>query len=129
MPGVSSLKTIQQSHMWAMDKTVGKGSNPLAANMKTTGNPAHEDMMEAAAFIKPDFIWSTWCPIWMVILPEFLPATGFRPGRRPPAMVDDIFGVAIRGTGGHRHRLGRRLSEGYQPLPVPERPSTTRSTP
>ena len=40
LPGVSSLKTIQQSHMWAMEKTVGKGSNPLAANMKTTGNPA-----------------------------------------------------------------------------------------
>ena len=33
LPGVSSLKTIQQSHMWAMEKTVGKGSNPLAANI------------------------------------------------------------------------------------------------
>ncbi|MBE0585827.1 MAG: nickel-dependent lactate racemase, partial [Desulfofustis sp.] len=40
MPGVSSLKTIQQSHMWAMARNVGDGSNPLAANMKTAGNPA-----------------------------------------------------------------------------------------
>ena len=56
LPGVSSLKTIQQSHMWAMNAVVGKGSNPLAANMKTDGNPAHEDMMEVAAFLKPDFI-------------------------------------------------------------------------
>ena len=56
MPGVASLKTIQQSHMWAMEKEVGDGSNPLAANMKTAGNPAHEDMVEAAAFIQPDFL-------------------------------------------------------------------------
>jgi nickel-dependent lactate racemase len=56
MPGVASLKTIQQSHMWAMADTPGQGSNPLAANMKTRGNPAHEDMMEVAAFIQPDFL-------------------------------------------------------------------------
>ncbi len=56
LPGVSSLKTIQQSHMWAMQPKIGAGSSPLAANGKTAGNPAHEDMMEAAAFIKPDFI-------------------------------------------------------------------------
>lgn len=56
MPGLASLKTIQQSHMWAMSDQVGGGSNPLAANMKTQGNPAHEDMMEVAAFIQPDFL-------------------------------------------------------------------------
>ena len=41
--------------MWAMQPKVGDGSS-VAANMKTDGNPAHEDMMEAAAFLKPDFI-------------------------------------------------------------------------
>jgi lactate racemase len=56
LPGVASLKTIQQSHMWAMNKVVGKGSNPIAANKMTIGNPAHEDMMEVAAFVSPDFI-------------------------------------------------------------------------
>ena len=56
MPGVSSLRTIQQSHMWAMQSEAGAGSSPLAANKMTTGNPAHEDMMEVAAFVKPDFI-------------------------------------------------------------------------
>ena len=56
LPGVSSLETIQQSHMWAMNEVVGKGSNPIAANKMTIGNPAHEDMMEVAAFVSPDFI-------------------------------------------------------------------------
>lgn len=95
MPGVASLKTIQQSHMWAMEKDVGKGSNPLAANMKTTGNPAHEDMMQAAAFVQPDFLVNVvpnldgdiagiftgnWVSAW-------LEAT---------KMVDDVFGVEIK---------------------------------
>jgi len=95
MPGVSSLRTIQQSHMWAMQREIGAGTNPLAANKMTKGNPAHEDMMEAAAFVKPDFIVNivpnldgdiagifagNWISAW-------LEAT---------RMVDDIFGVEIR---------------------------------
>jgi len=95
LPGVSSLKTIQQSHMWAMEKRVGDGSSSLAANMKTTGNPSHEDMMDAAAFLKTDFIINVvpnldgdiagiftgnWVSAW-------LEAT---------RMVDDTFGVTIQ---------------------------------
>ena len=94
LPGVASLKTIQQSHMWAMKAEAGTGSNPLAANMMTTGNPAHEDMMEVAAFLKPDFIVNVvpnldgeicgifagnWVSAW-------LKACG---------LVDEIFGVKI----------------------------------
>ncbi|MFW6056102.1 MAG: nickel-dependent lactate racemase [Chloroflexota bacterium] len=59
MPGISSLKTIQQSHIWALNPTVGGGTNPLANNGLTIGNPAHEDMMEVAAFQPPDFIINT----------------------------------------------------------------------
>jgi nickel-dependent lactate racemase len=95
LPGVSSLKTIQQSHMWAMAKSIGKGSSPLAASMKTTGNPAHEDMMEAAAFIKPDFIVN--------VVPNLDgDITGIFAGNWVSAwqaatrLVDDIFGVTIR---------------------------------
>jgi nickel-dependent lactate racemase len=94
MPGVASLKTIQQSHMWAMNRVVGKGSNPLAANMKTAGNPAHEDMMEVAAFLKPDFIVN--------VVPNLDgDITGIFAGNWISAwwgatrMVDEIFGVAI----------------------------------
>ncbi len=95
MPGVASLKTIQQCHMWAMQKNVGEGSSPLAANMKTSGNPAHEDMMEAAAFIQPDFIVN--------VVPNLDgDITGIFTGNWVSAwlaateMVDDIFGVPIR---------------------------------
>ena len=95
LPGVSSLKTIQQSHMWAMAKSIGKGSNPQSASMKTSGNPAHEDMMEAAAFIKPDFIIN--------VVPNLDgDITGIFAGNWVSAwqaatrLVDDIFGVTIR---------------------------------
>ncbi|MBM1000994.1 MAG: nickel-dependent lactate racemase [Desulfofustis sp. PB-SRB1] len=94
MPGIASLRTIQQSHMWAMRPTVGEGTNPLAANMKTIGNPAHEDMMDVASFLRPDFIVNmvpnldgdiagifagNWVSAWLA-------AT---------RMVDDTFGVDI----------------------------------
>jgi nickel-dependent lactate racemase len=94
MPGVASLKTIQQCHMWAMAGEVGKGSNPLAANMKTRGNPAHEDMMEVAAFIQPDFIVN--------VVPNLDgDITGIFAGNWVSAwweatrLVDGIFGVPI----------------------------------
>lgn len=95
LPGVSSLKTIQQSHMWAMNAEVGKGSNPVSCNAATRGNPAHEDMMEVAAFVRPDFIVNVvpnldgdicgifagnWISAWLA---------GVK-------MVDEIFGVKIR---------------------------------
>ena len=56
LPGISSMKTIQQSHMLAMGPEPGTGINPHSAPKITKGNEAHEDMMEIAAFVKPDFI-------------------------------------------------------------------------
>lgn len=56
LPGVASLKTIQQNHLLALTETLGGGSNPLCANGKTRGNSLHEDMMEIAAFVNPDFL-------------------------------------------------------------------------
>ena len=95
MPGVSSLKTIQQSHMWAMGKSLGDGSNPLAANMKTKGNPAHEDMMEVAAFLKADLIVN--------VVPNLDgDITGIFTGNwitawlKATQLVDEIFGVTIQ---------------------------------
>lgn len=95
MPGVASLKTIQQCHMWAMQPNVGDGSSPLAANMKTDGNPAHDDMMESAAFLKPDFIVN--------VVPNLDgDITGIFTGNWVSAwlaatrMVDRMFGVTIK---------------------------------
>ncbi|MFO7712947.1 nickel-dependent lactate racemase [Desulfosarcina sp.] len=95
LPGVSSLKTIQQSHMWAMAKTVGKGSNPLAANMKTTGNPAHEDMVEAAAFLKPDFIVNV-VPNLDGDITGIFAGNWISAWQAATRLVDDIFGVTIQ---------------------------------
>jgi nickel-dependent lactate racemase len=59
MPGLSSLKTIRQSHIWALSPRVGEGTNPGTNNGLAVGNPAHDDMMEVAAFAPPDFIINT----------------------------------------------------------------------
>ncbi len=56
LPGCSSIKTIQQNHLWALGRNMGDGSNPNSISGKTKGNECHEDMMEIAAFVKPDFI-------------------------------------------------------------------------
>lgn len=59
MPGCCSIKTIQQNHLWALGPNPGDGSNPHSFSGKTVGNECHEDMMEVAAFVKPDFIINT----------------------------------------------------------------------
>jgi nickel-dependent lactate racemase len=56
MPGISSLETIQQCHMWAMAPEVGQAVNPNSESRRTRGNEAHEDMVEVAAFVNPDFL-------------------------------------------------------------------------
>ena len=56
IPGFSSIRTIQQNHLWAMGRELGSGSNRNARSGKTRGNECHEDMMEIAGFVKPDFI-------------------------------------------------------------------------
>jgi len=94
MPGVSSLKTIQQSHMWAMGKNLGEGSNPLAANMKTAGNPSHEDMMEVAAFLKTDFIINV-VPNLDGDITGIFAGNWISAWQEATHMVDDIFGVPI----------------------------------
>jgi lactate racemase len=56
IPGFSSIRTIQQNHLWAMGRELGSGSNRNARSGKTRGNECHEDMMEITGFVKPDFI-------------------------------------------------------------------------
>jgi nickel-dependent lactate racemase len=56
IPGFSSIRTIQQNHLLAMGRELGSGSNRNARSGKTRGNECHEDMMEIAGFVKPDFI-------------------------------------------------------------------------
>ena len=56
VPGVASLQTIQQNHLWSLSPTLGGGSSHYCRNMITRGNAQHEDMMEVAAFLRPHFL-------------------------------------------------------------------------
>jgi len=56
LPGCSSIKTIRQNHLLSLGSKLGDGSNANSISGKTKGNECHEDMMEIAAFVKPDFI-------------------------------------------------------------------------
>ncbi len=95
MPGLASLQTIQQSHMWALHAEVGKGTNPLSANMKTVGNPAHEDMMEVAAFVQPDFIVNV-VPNLDGEIAGIFAGNWVSAWQAATRLVDEIFGVPIQ---------------------------------
>lgn len=56
MPGVSGNKTIQKNHSIAIHEEFGKGFNPLCESAKLINNPLHEDMIEIAAMVNPDFL-------------------------------------------------------------------------
>lgn len=56
LPGVSSIKTIRQNHLLALGPNLGDGSDPNAVSARTRGCNGHEDMMEIAAFVQPDFL-------------------------------------------------------------------------
>lgn len=95
IPGFSSIKTIQQNHLLVLGKEPGSGSNPNSISGKTKGNECHEDMMEIASFVKPDFI------INIVPTPEGKFA-GIFAGNWVSAwtqgtkLVDKIYGVKIK---------------------------------
>lgn len=95
LPGLSSITTIRQNHLWALGPVLGSGSNPRAASGITRGSEIHEDIMEIAGFVKPDFIVNTvpnldgeiagvfagnWVSAWM----------------EATRLVDEIFGVEIQ---------------------------------
>jgi len=96
LPGCSSITTIRQNHLLSLGANLGDGSNPNSISGKTKGNECHEDMMEIAAFVKPDFILNmvptangevaaiyagNWVSAWM----------------EGTKLVDEIYGVEIPG--------------------------------
>lgn len=55
IPGIASRSTVRQNHLWVIDPkrpAIRRG----AGSARTTGNPLHEDMMEAAALAGIDFL-------------------------------------------------------------------------
>lgn len=57
LPGISSYETIMSNHSLSLNPN-GSGSNPSVKSAKFAGNPFHEDMVEAAAFVKPSFLFN-----------------------------------------------------------------------
>lgn len=57
VPGIAGYKTIMQNHASSLNPH-GSGINPLVTSNHTTGNPFHEDLLEAAAFVNPSFLFN-----------------------------------------------------------------------
>ncbi len=59
VPGIAGYDTIMANHALALqDSTVG-GRNPACDAGRLDGNPMHDDMVEGAACISPDFMINT----------------------------------------------------------------------
>jgi len=94
LPGLSSIRTIRQNHLWAMGPAVGSGSNPRASSGRTRGNEVHEDMMEIAGFVKPDFIANT-VPNLSGEIAGVFTGNWVSAWTEATKLVDEIFGVEI----------------------------------
>ena len=54
LPGIAGKETIVKNHLLCLDPVLPQ-SNPAIGCAVLTGNPVHEDMMEAAAMVSPVF--------------------------------------------------------------------------
>ncbi|TFG82515.1 MAG: nickel-dependent lactate racemase [Erysipelotrichales bacterium] len=57
VPGIAGYKTIMQNHAHSLNPQ-GSGINPLIGGNQMQTNPFHLDLMEAAAFVKPSFLFN-----------------------------------------------------------------------
>ncbi|MDF2879880.1 MAG: hypothetical protein K0R54_437 [Clostridiaceae bacterium] len=58
LPGISGYETIMKNHSMSLNPEMGSGSNLEARSGKVINNPIHEDMLEAASFIMPTFMFN-----------------------------------------------------------------------
>jgi lactate racemase len=56
LPGVSAYDSIQSNHRLCLHSEPGKGLNPNCASGSLLDNEMHQDMMEIAQAINPDFL-------------------------------------------------------------------------
>ena len=56
LPGLAGMKTVLANHRRALSDTPGGGIHPGARPGVLSGNPVHEDMLEAARLLGPRFI-------------------------------------------------------------------------
>ncbi|MGE5678801.1 MAG: nickel-dependent lactate racemase [Pseudomonadota bacterium] len=58
LPGISAYESIMANHALSLSPELGKGINPLVRCGNAINNPVHLDMMEAAAFVNPSFLFN-----------------------------------------------------------------------
>lgn len=58
LPGISSFKTISSNHSLSLNEGLGSGAREFVCSGNIAGNPVHDDMMQAAAMVKPSFMFN-----------------------------------------------------------------------
>lgn len=58
VPGVASYPTIQGNHSFCLHEQPGQGISPVSGSGRLKGNHMHEDMLEMAELLKPDFLFN-----------------------------------------------------------------------
>ena len=97
LPGLSYIDTIRQNHVLGLAPAVGRGSNPLSASRITRGNALHEDMMEIAGFVQPDFLVNI-VPTLEGGVAGVFAGNWSSAWHEATHLVDRIFGVPIEAT-------------------------------
>jgi lactate racemase len=97
LPGLSHIDTIRQNHVLGLATDAGRGSNSQSASRITRGNALHEDMMEIAGFVQPDFLVNIVPTLAGGVAGVFAGnwASAWHEATR---LVDRIFGVPIEAT-------------------------------
>ncbi|MFT8351649.1 nickel-dependent lactate racemase [Clostridium saccharoperbutylacetonicum] len=58
LPGISSFKAISANHSLSLNEGLGSGTRDCVCSGNIIENPVHEDMMQAAAMVKPSFMFN-----------------------------------------------------------------------
>lgn len=58
LPGISSFKTISLNHSLSLNDGLGSGTRDGVCSGNIIENPVHDDMMQAAAMVKPTFMFN-----------------------------------------------------------------------
>lgn len=58
LPGIAAYETIMANHALSLNAKFGEGTNPLVCSANIVNNPVHEDMLQAASFVHPTFMFN-----------------------------------------------------------------------
>lgn len=58
LPGIASYETVMANHALSLSTTFGKGANPDVRSGNIISNPVHDDMLQAASFVRPTFLFN-----------------------------------------------------------------------